>query len=81
VEWHRRLAEVLSGKQHDNYGSGVTLLVYAYGMSGDFERWRAPPTIDDVLAPLPRDIFRNGFDRTIIMSWHRGWIRTVTQKG
>jgi hypothetical protein len=79
AEWRNRLVDVLSRKRRPNYGSGVTLLVYAYGMSGDFERWRTSPTIDDIIAMLPREALENAFDRTIIMSWHPAWIRTVSE--
>lgn len=78
--WRRGLERALENKKptvgRPLYGSGSTLVVYGYGLSGDFEmRWKEQRSIDSVLNAVPRDSFRNNFERTIVMGWHAGWIR------
>lgn len=72
--WARGLNFVLAKKQRPNgYGRGAHLLVYGEGLSGDFHDDKAEK-FKAVLNAIDRGLLRNGFERTILMGWHTGWI-------
>lgn len=80
-DWSRGISSVLENKKKPNllgYGQGSTLLVYGYGLSGDLELRPQLGGIEPVLFEIPKDAFKNGFDRTVVMGWHPGYIRDVT---
>jgi hypothetical protein len=74
ADWVHRIETSLRKKQRPNYGSGSKLLVSCRGLSGDLAFIRPNHTIDDVIKLIARDVRVNGFDRTIVMSWDKGWI-------
>jgi hypothetical protein len=71
--WTEGLEWSLRKKKRPGYGVGKTLLVYADGLSGDFEHPRREGSLCEILNRVTPDALANEFDFTAIVGWHPGW--------
>lgn len=82
-DWVRGLTRALENKKKSDrpsYGEGSSLIVYCYGISGDFGLRRNRWNIDDVVERISTDAFRNRFDKTVLVGWHDGWMRSFDRR-